>query len=299
DAWDQLGDQQKRLPKRHLRWRAYQWYEKALPQLTGINGDRVRRRQHELTREFFPEFTNSLGMTFVIVPRGTFWMSKDGKNAQRQVEIANNFYIGKYLVTQGQWQAVTGKNPSSFSRSGPARERGKNIPDPDLKQFPVEMVNFNDVQQFLKLLNARDQQKGWVYRLPTEAEWEYACRAAACTKEECSFDFYLDKPGNALSSKQANFNGDVPAGGAPKHPRLGRASKVGSYPPNGLGLYDMHGNVWQWCGDLFDGGPDRVIRGGSWSNKGSECRAAVRARYPVASGSNMLGFRLARVPSGN
>src|SRR5262249_14361976 len=151
----------------------------------------------------------------------TFWMSKDGKNAQRQVTIKRAFQMAVYLVTQEQWQAVTGNNPSWFSRSGGGKAQVKDIPEDDLKQFPVESVSWNEAQEFLGKLNASQKKSGWLYRLPTEAEWEYACRGAATSKADCSFDFYFDRPTNDLSSTQANFHGDHPAGNAPKGPYLG------------------------------------------------------------------------------
>jgi formylglycine-generating enzyme required for sulfatase activity len=242
--------------------------------------------------------TNSLGMKFVLVPRGTFWMSEDSQNAQRQVEIAHDFYLGVYPVTQEQWQAVMGINLSWFSRTGDGKDKVKNISDTDLKQFPVECVSWDDVQEFLNQLNAREKNSGWVYRLPTEAEWEYACRGGATPKQDCSFDFYFEQPTNDLSSHQANFHGNFPAGRAPKGPYLERTSKVGSYKPNRLGIYDLHGNVWEWCEDSVDGGSRRVIRGGSWSDHAGNCRAACRNSLGPESRSNDLGFRLARVPSG-
>src|SRR5205823_2918425 len=107
------------------------------------------------------------------------------------------------------------------------------------------------VEQFLVKLNKQEKAIGWLYRLPTEAEWEYACRGRANSKEECSFHFYFDKPTDDLSSTQANFNGHFPVGTADKGPYLERTTKVGSYRPNRLGLYDMHGNVWEWCSDCF------------------------------------------------
>jgi formylglycine-generating enzyme required for sulfatase activity len=150
-------------------------------------------------------------------------------------------------------------------------------------------VSWNDVQGFLKKLNEREKGKGWLYRLPTEAEWEYACRGAATSKEQCSFDFYLDKPTNELSPKFANFgNKNVTV-------------KVGSYPPNKLGLYDMHGNVQQWCEDLWN--PKiptvtaRVTRGGNWAWSEKGCRAATRATHPPSRAFNYVGFRVARVAS--
>src|SRR5262249_38711406 len=119
----------------------------------------------------------------------------------------------------------------------------------------------------------------------------------ATSLEECSFHFYLDKPTNDLSSEQANFNGSHPGGKAPQGKYLGRPTRVGSYPPNKLGLCDTHGNVWQWCEDLSDPkGSPRVSRGGGWSSIGPNCRGAARFVRPPWYRSSLLGFRLVRVP---
>jgi formylglycine-generating enzyme required for sulfatase activity len=240
-------------------------------------------------------------MKFVKVPKGTFWMGGSSTNPPiRQVEIKEDFELAAYTVTQEQWKELMGNNPSWFSRDGDGKDKVKDVTDADLKRFPVEQVSWDDVQDFLKKLNEREKGKGWLYRLPSEAEWEYACRNAATTKDECSFDFYFDKPTNDVSSKQANFNGDIPAGKAEKGPNLARPTMVGSYQPNKLGLYDMHGNVWQWCSDPVNANNRwRLRRGGSWPRGGPDCTAAARNTGAQAGGSfyRVVGFRVARIPS--
>jgi formylglycine-generating enzyme required for sulfatase activity len=233
----------------------------------------------------------------VLVPRGTFWMGERG--SQRQVEVAHEFYIGAFPVTQGQWQEVMGSNPSWFSRSGGGASKVTGISDADLGQSPVECVSWDDVQEFLKRLNAREKESSLQYRLPAEAEWEYACRGGASSPEDCAFDFYLSQPTNDLSSEQANFDGSLPAGKAPEGQYLGRTSKVGSYAPNRLGLYDMHGNVWEWCEDSFEaGGSALVVRGGGWLLDADYCRASDRFGSEPADRDGFVGFRPVAVPSG-
>jgi formylglycine-generating enzyme required for sulfatase activity len=208
--------------------------------------------------------------------------------------IPEDFEIAVHDVTQGQWEVIMGNNPSNFSRKGGGRNSVLDISDEELKLFPVERVTWDDVQAFLKKLNEKERGRGYLYRLPSEAEWEYACRGGATSLEECSYHFYLDKPTNELSSEQANFNGNYPFGKTPKGPYLERPTRVGAYPSNKLGLCDMHGNVWQWTDTAV--GSVRVIRGGCWYVLGTDCQAAHRVRSAPTNRFNDVGFRLARVP---
>src|SRR5262249_49875787 len=138
-----------------------------------------------------PTFANRLGMEFVLVPRGKFWLGGRGETPGAwEFDVPYDFYLGKYEVTQEQWQAVMGSNPSDFSRTGTEKDRVKDVSDEDLKRFPVEMVSWKDAQLFLEKLNEKVKEPGWVYCLPTAAEWEYACRGGPMTDPSASaFDF--------------------------------------------------------------------------------------------------------------
>ena len=233
-------------------------------------------------------FSNQLGMHFVLLKKGEFQMGSPkgevGRNKgefRRKVLLIRDFYIQTTEVTQGQWAAVMdGKKPSWFS--------GCDI-------CPVEYVSYDDVMEFILKLNMTLPDGR--YRLPTEAEWEYACRAGAQTR----FTF-----GRCLE-ENANYDGSYPADGCPKGRYPERTAPVRTYPPNAWGLYDVHGNVWEWCSDWFapypeefsvknPAGPaegtERVVRGGSWLNEESICRSAYRAKRPPAERSNAVGFRL-------
>ena len=242
--------------------------------------------------------SDDLMMSFVRLPKGTFYMGWDGPDKPgRKTEIKEDFEIAVHTVTQGQWQVIMGNNPSWFSRKGNGQINVPDVSDEELKLFPVEMVSWVDAQEFINRLNEKERHKGYLYRLPTEAEWEYACRGGATSEAECSYHFYFDRPTNILCSDQANFDGNFPYGTAPKGKALTRTTRVGTYPPNTLGLCDMHGNVWQWCEDL-DGAANsaRVIRGGSWGGVGQYCRASSRRVNPPSGRYDRLGLRLVRVP---
>jgi formylglycine-generating enzyme required for sulfatase activity len=237
-----------------------------------------------------------LGMKFVPLPKATFWVGGGGGNPGKKTEIKEEFEIAIHTVTQGQWQEVMGNNPSWFSRDGEGKDKVKDIKDEDLKHFPVEMVSWNDAQAFIKKLNKKEKGKGYAYRLPSEAEWEYALRGGSTSVEDWSYPytdrFYLAEPTNHLSSRDANFDGNEPGGNADKGPNLGRTAKVGSYAPNEVGLYDMHGNVAQLGLDLDGVRSVHVVLGTSWD-------AGAYGNYTAAVGvgvrDSWLGFRLVRV----
>jgi formylglycine-generating enzyme required for sulfatase activity len=207
------------------------------------------------------------------------------------VRILQDFYLGKYEVTQEEWQKVMGKNPSYFSRSGGGRGVVRNILDAKLKRFPVESVSWDDCQAFVRQLNEKDQEPGWVYRLPTAREWEYACRGGPLADRSASaFDYYFDTgPTNTLRPGLANYKGSG----------LKRPRAVGSYRPNALGLHDMHGNVGETCLDDPDSNTGHMGRGGSWHAEGERCKA----RFPGTLTSKKVapeiwrGLRVARVPA--
>jgi formylglycine-generating enzyme required for sulfatase activity len=193
---------------------------------------------------------NSVGMKLVTVPKGKFKMgsleAETGRDSdegpQHEVEITQPFQMGAYEVTQEEYQKVMGTNPSYFSAGGGGAAR---VAGMDTKRFPVENVSWDDAQAFCRKLSELPAEKkaGRSYRLPTEAEWEHACRAGTTT----AFHY-----GASLTSTQANMYGLSPYGGAKAGPNLQRTEKVGSYRPNAFGLYDMHGNVLEWCQDWFD-----------------------------------------------
>jgi serine/threonine protein kinase/formylglycine-generating enzyme required for sulfatase activity len=238
-------------------------------------------------------FKNALGIEFVLVPKGKSWLGGGGGiPGGKEVTIDRDFYLGKYEVTQDEWKKVTELTPSFFSRTGGGKDIVKDIADAQLERFPVDQVSWDDVQAFLERLNKNERETGWIYRLPNEVEWEYAFRGGPLSdKFESAYDFYFEKSTNQLRPEQANFG---PSG-------LKRTCKVGSYKPNRLGLYDMPGNVGEWCDDgkkWADGTERRVHRGGDWGAGSEICRPAEWFADGAWTHSNNIGFRVARVPVG-
>ena len=230
-------------------------------------------------------YTNSIGMEFVLIPAGSFMMgadknfedAHDDETPRHKVRISKPFYLGEYEVTQEQWVAVMGSNPSEFK----ARER------------PVETVSWEDAQAFIRKLNSKEGHQR--YRLPTEAEWEYAARAGSGGK----YAFGDDEGQLSQYAWYYGNSGD-------------KTQPVGRLQPNAWGLYDMHGNVWEWVQDWYDenyyskspstdpAGPSsgsyRVLRGGSWGSFAGVCRSAAPNRSTPSARDFNYGFRLALSP---
>ena len=225
---------------------------------------------------------NSLGMSFVLIPAGTFMMGtpsdepgRGNDELQHTVTISKSFYLQTTEVTQGQWREIMGTNPSHFKDCG--------------DDCPVEQVNWDDAQEFILRLNEREGADK--YRLSTEAEWEYACRAGSTTR----FCFGDDETKLAEHAWYHDNSGFRP------HP-------VGQKKSNAWGLYDMHGNVWEWCEDWYgdypsspvtdptgpSSGTARVFRGGGWRYYAGNCRSAFRFGSPPVDRGFDVGFRVAR-----
>jgi formylglycine-generating enzyme required for sulfatase activity/tRNA A-37 threonylcarbamoyl transferase component Bud32 len=249
--------------------------------------------------------TNSIGMKLALIPAGRFLLGSPENEAERgidegpqqEVAIPHSFRLGVYEVTQGEYREVMGSNPSQFCPAGRGKDR---VAGQDTDRLPVDSVTWDEAEDFCRRLTVRptEQAAGRRYRLPTEVEWEYACRAGTTTP------FGL---GAALSATQANFNGKRPYGGAPEGVMRDYTVAVGSFPANPWGLYDMHGNVWEWCADHYlpyadrnlPGPPppaanaSRVLRGGSWFFGGADCRSAKRTFRDPDNRSPYNGFRVA------
>ena len=276
--------------------------------------------------------SKSTGMEFALIPAGEFEMGApdselghSGDECPRhRVRITQPFYLGIYEVTQGEYQKITGWNPSFFSTDGGGKSK---VVDLDTSRLPVERVSWYEAIEFCNRLSesegrpayyhwANTTRKNGVietatvtisggtgYRLPTEAEWEYACRAGSIT----TFEF-----GNTLNGEQANVDGRFPYGDVKPGPQLQRTTKVGSYPKNAFGLFDMHGNVSEWCEDCYEWSTyasrsgtsenpmytstwdSRVVRGGSWFSDPQQTPSAHRSGFNRRSQTDITGFRIAR-----
>jgi len=257
---------------------ADQWYEERESEIAKVEKEcEVRSKALKKAWREEEDLGNGVSLEMILIPAGNFKMgspaSEKGRydnETQHEVTLTKPFYMGKYEVTQEQWEAVMGKNPSY----------SKNVKN------PVTGVSWDDCQEFLKKLNGITKSK---YRLPTEAEWEYACRAG--TRTAYSF-------GVKITPKDANYNGSM----------IWKPLPVGSYKPNAFGLYDMHGNIFEWCEDRFakyragavtdpkgpTNGKDRVFRGGSFYSYVSDARSSNRSSSAPAYRGKVAGFRLAR-----
>ncbi len=233
-------------------------------------------------------------MKFVLVPSGSFLMGSppgepghESQEVRHRVTLTRSFWLGRTEVTQDEWRHLMGGNPSHFSALG--------------GQSPVENVTWYDVQEFLSRLSALSP--GNRFRLPTEAEWEYACRAGTTTAYST---------GERLDTDHANYCGRFPLPGQQPGVDRGHPTPVASFPPNPWGLYDMNGNVWEWTADehcpypdgpVHDPSPDcgaplKVIRGGSWYFNADSARCAVRYTHRPQDRGFSLGFRVVREPLG-
>jgi formylglycine-generating enzyme required for sulfatase activity len=240
------------------------------------------------------------------VPPGTFLMGsptseleRNTNEVQHSVTLTRGFFIGRYPVTQGNYRSLINTNPSYFNtNNGYVLDFSR----------PVEQVSWSDATNYCAKLTLQERNAGrifpnWVYRLPTEAEWEYACRAGTTAP------FYF---GNSLTSGMANFYGQdgyVAGTGtvfSSNGVYLARTTAVGSYQPNSSGIFDMAGNVWEWCQDWFTNltagsatnptgpasGEDRVLRGGAFNNNAKDCRSAARINDSPSDNANTIGFRV-------
>jgi formylglycine-generating enzyme required for sulfatase activity len=237
---------------------------------------------------FTEDLGNGVKLEMIAIPGGTFWMGSpaneaergDNESPQHQVTVPS-FFMGKYPLTQAQYQAIMGKNPAYF--------KGNNR--------PVENVSWDDAVRFCQKLS---QRTGKNYRLPSEAEWEYACRAG--TKTPFSF-------GDNITTDLVNYDGTYPYKSAPKGKYREQTTDVGTFPPNAFGLYDMHGNVWEWCEDDWhenyidaptdgsawnsqSGSNTKLLRGGSWNSLARRCRSAFRYGDSRDFRGNYYGFRV-------
>ena len=264
----------------------------------GVYGPVDARQPNDAPREV----KNSIGMTFIRISAGTFLMGspagelhRNADETQHEVTVTNPFFLGVHEVTQGQYEKIMGTNPSYWSANGDGKQRFKNK---DTTHYPVERVSWHDAIEFCKKLSAAEKR---TYRLPYEAEWELACRAGTKT---------VFSAGNDFHSNFANINGlgYSSYGKETAGPFFRSTVRVGGYPPNDVGLHDMHGNVQEWCADWYGEnyykkcakddppgppqGSERVLRGGAWPSSAKACRSALRNHLPPDEKNYATGFRV-------
>ncbi|MTJ30401.1 bifunctional serine/threonine-protein kinase/formylglycine-generating enzyme family protein [Aphanizomenon sp. UHCC 0183] len=254
---------------------------------TNDKGSIINKRNHS-ANYFVEDLGNGVKLEMVEIPAGTFYMGSpeseegryryDSESPQHQVTVPS-FFVGKYPLTQAQYQAIMGNNPAYF--------KGNNR--------PVEYVSWNNAVNFCQKLS---QKTGKNYKLPSEAQWEYACRAGTTTP------FYF---GESITPDLVNCDGNYAYAAAPKGQYRKQTTDVGTFPPNAFGLYDMHGNVWEWCEDdwqenyinapidgsaLISRSNIKLLRGGSWDNVPDYCRSAYRNSNDLDLVSSPFGFRV-------
>ena len=243
------------------------------------------------------DLANDTQLEMVAIPGGTFIMGSLPEELEHQEDespqhfvTVQPFFMGKYQVTQAQWRFVAQlPQVNRDLEQDPSRFKGDNR--------PVEQVSWEDAVEFCDRLS---QYTGRTYRLPSEAEWEYACRAGSAKP----FAF-----GDTITTNEVNYDGNYTYGNAPKGEYRGRTTPVGTFQPNAFGLYDMHGNVWEWCADTwhdnYEGAPNdgsawisetnqnvKLLRGGSWYNYPELCRSAYRAYDNLDFNNYYIGFRV-------
>jgi len=242
--------------------------------LLGRNTELVQRSRPAKAEYFREALGDNIFLDMVSIPGGSFQMGAAQKekgaspdeHPQHSVTIAP-FYMGKFTITQAQWTAISAlPKINHYLNPDPANFKGANR--------PVEEISWFEAVEFCNRLT---QKTGNSYRLPSEAEWEYACRAGTKTP----FHF-----GETLSTDLTNYNGNFTYGSGKKGQDRRQTTDVGSFSPNAFGLYDMHGNVWEWCSESW------LLRGGSWFNNPRGCRSAGRLRKLPENRNNVVGFRV-------
>jgi len=251
------------------------------------NGN-INDRQRHQCQKYIEKLGDGVILEMVLIPPGVFGMGTLGSGEYAEecpyhtVRISS-FLMNKFPITQEQWKAVMNWEPP-YRCKGPKR--------------PVDRVSWKDAVEFCKRLS---KMTGYAYRLPHEAEWEYACRAGTATP------FHY---GDTLTTDLANYVGEHTYQSEPKGIYRHGSTDAGSFPPNAFGLYDMHGNVWEWCADQWhanyvgaptdgsvwengNGTTDRVMRGGSWHEPPGNCRSAIRLKMDENEAEDFFGFRVA------